>query len=309
MMGKRSDRILRDSRQPNTGIFRGIFGVKSVSADLMRQDLLLQRLLAALVAIQLIVGIGGCSTNPITGRSQIMLVSDDQAARQSAQAYDQLLMNAGGQGVLNEDPVMLDRVRSIAEPLIEQAVALRPETRNWQWEVHVLTSDQVNAWCMAGGKIAVYTGLLRKIRPTDDELAQVLGHEIAHALLSHQAEKMSRVRLQKLGLGLGVLAGAVAGYDLGGVAGLADTLATISLQLPNSRKAENEADAVGIELAAKAGYDPFAAISLWEKMIQVGGSGGPDWLSTHPNPEQRLQSMRTKAQAVMPLYEANRRVR
>jgi predicted Zn-dependent protease len=272
-----------------------------------RQSHLVNRFLATLLAIQLSVGIAGCATNPITGRSQIMLVSDNKAARYSAQAYDQLLLNAEKQQVLDEDPATVNRVRSIAQPLIAQAAALRPETRHWQWEVHVLKSDQVNAWCMAGGKIAVYTGLLQKIRPTDDELAQVLGHEIAHALLSHQAEKMSRLQVQKLGLGLGVLAGAIAGYNLGGVAGLADTVATVSLQLPNSRKAESEADAVGIELAAKAGYDPFAAISLWEKMIKVGGSGGPDWLSTHPNPEQRLQSMRVKAQQLMPVYEANRR--
>jgi len=265
------------------------------------------RLLAVFFAIQLTLGIGGCSTNPITGRSQIMLVSDNEAAQASAQAYNQLLLNAEKQQVLDEDPAMVNRVRSISQPLIAQATALRPETRDWSWEVHVLQSDEVNAWCMAGGKIAVYTGLIQKIRPTDDELAQVLGHEIAHALLSHQAEKMSRLQVQKLGLGLGVLAGAAAGYDLGGVAGLADTLATVSLQLPNSRKAESEADAVGIELAAKAGYNPFAAISLWEKMIKVGGSGGPDWLSTHPNPEQRLQSMRVKAQQLMPVYEASRR--
>jgi len=268
---------------------------------------LAHRLLAVLLAAQFALGIGGCSTNPITGRSQIMLVNDNEAAQSSAQAYNQLLLNAERQRVLDADPAMLNRVQSIAQPLIGQAIALRPETRNWQWEVHVLKSDEVNAWCMAGGKIAVYTGLIQKIRPTDDELAQVLGHEIAHALLSHQAEKMSRVQVQKLGLGLGVLAGAVAGYDLGGVAGLADTVATVSLQLPNSRKAESEADSVGIELAAKAGYNPYAAISLWEKMIKVGGSGGPDWLSTHPNPEQRLQSMRAKAQQLMPVYQTNRR--
>ncbi len=268
---------------------------------------MVRRLQAVFLAIPLVFGIGGCATNPITGRSQVMLVGDDEAARHSAQAYYQLLANAEKQHVLDDDPATVSRVRSIAQPLIAQAMALRSETRLWQWEVHVLKSDQVNAWCMAGGKIAVYTGLIEKIRPSDDELAQVLGHEIAHALLSHQAEKMSRVQLQKLGLTLGVLAGAVAGYNLSGAAGLADTVATIGLDLPNSRRAENEADAVGIELAAKAGYNPHAAVSLWEKMIAVGGSEGPDWLSTHPNPEQRLHNMRAKAQQLMPVYEAQRR--
>src|SRR5690606_18786913 len=145
--------------------FRGVVGIKSISDGLVRQDPWVHRLLAALVAIQLSTGVSGCSTNPVTGRSQIMLVSDDQAARQSAQAYDQLLMNAGSQGVLNEDTFMIERVRSIGEPLIKQSVELRHEIHNWQWEVQVLTNDQVNARCMAGGKIAEYTGPLQKIRP------------------------------------------------------------------------------------------------------------------------------------------------
>lgn len=266
------------------------------------------RVILTLVFVALLALVaGGCATNPITGRSQAMLVSDAQAAQQSAQAYSQLLSEAKQQRALDDDPAQLARVRSIARPLIEQAVRMRPETRSWNWDVHVLQSQEINAWCMAGGKIAVYTGLLRKIQPTDDELAQVLGHEIAHALLSHQAEKMSRVQMQKLGLGMGVLAGAAAGYDVRGLTGLADQLATIGLQLPNSREAESEADSVGIELAAKAGYQPMAAVSLWQKMIQVGGSGGPDWLSTHPNPQSRIEAMKMKAQQLMPVYEANRR--
>jgi predicted Zn-dependent protease len=251
----------------------------------------------------------GCATNPITGRSQAMLVSDAQAAQESAQAYNQLLSQAQQQSALDQDRTQLSRVQSIARPLIAQAVQMRPATGNWQWDVHVLQSPEINAWCMAGGKIAVYVGLLQKIRPTDDELAQVLGHEIAHALLSHQAEKMSRVQMQNLGLGVGVMAGAAIGYDVSGLAGLADSLATVGLQLPNSRLAESEADSVGIEMAARAGFNPNAAVSLWEKMIQVGSSGGPDWLSTHPNPQSRLQAMRARAQQLMPVYEANRKNR
>lgn len=255
----------------------------------------------------LVVAAGGCATNPITGRSQAMLVSDAAAAQQSAQAYNQLLSQAHRQGVLDEDPAQLDRVQSIAKPLIQQAIKLRPEAASWKWDVHVLKSDEVNAWCMAGGKIAVYTGLLQKVRPTDDELAQVMGHEIAHALLSHQAEKMSRAQMQQLGLGVGVLAAGVAGYDVRGIAGLADQVATLGLQLPNSREAEAEADSVGIEMAAKAGFNPQAAVTLWQKMMQVGGGGGPEWLSTHPNPESRIAAMKVKAQQLMPVYEANKR--
>jgi predicted Zn-dependent protease len=268
--------------------------------------LLRQTCTLALVALLTFVT-GGCVTNPITGRTQAMMVSDAQAAQQSALAYNQLLTEAQKQRALDEDPAQLARVQAIARPIIDQAIKMRPETAHWKWDVHVLQSKEVNAWCMAGGKIAVYTGLLQSIRPTDDELAQVLGHEIAHALLSHQAEKMSRVQMQKIGVGAGVLAAGVAGYDVSGIAGLTDELATIGLQLPNSREAEAEADSVGIEMAAKAGFNPNAAVTLWEKMLQVGGSGSPDWLSTHPNPQSRIEAMRKKAQQLMPVYEANKR--
>lgn len=264
----------------------------------------------ALIAPLALAFVAGCATNPITGRQQAMMVSDAQAAQQSAQAYSQLLSQASHQHALDTDPAQTQRIKAIAQPIIAQAELKRPETRNWQWDLHVLRSDEVNAWCMAGGKIAVYTGLLQKVKPTDDELAQVLGHEISHALLSHQAEKMSRVQMQQLGVGLGVMAGAAAGYDLRGVAGLANTAATVALQLPNSRQAESEADSVGIELAARAGFNPNAAVTLWQKMIQVsGGAGGSDWLSTHPNPQARIAAMQQRAQQLMPVYEAARKQR
>lgn len=246
----------------------------------------------------------GCATNRITGRNQAMIVSDDQAAQQSSQAYSQLINEAQQKQALDDDSTQLSRVQGITQPLVAQAVKMRPATQSWHWDVHVLKNDEVNAWCMAGGKMAVYTGLLQKIQPTDDELAAVMGHEIAHALLSHQAEKMSRVQMQKAGIGLGVLAGAMFGYNLGSVAGIADSVATVALQLPNSREAESEADNVGLELSAKAGFNPQAAVSLWEKMLKVGGSGGPDWLSTHPDPQSRIAAMKIKAQQLMPVYEA-----
>ena len=182
-----------------------------------------------------------CVNNPITGRSQVMMVSDNEAAQESAQAYSSLLSQAQKSQALDSNPETLQRVRSITDRLIQQAIALRPETRGWQWDVHVLDSDEVNAWCMAGGKMAIYNGLLQKIRPSDDEIAQVMGHEISHALLSHQAEKISRKKMQSAGLQVGVLAGAMAGVDLRGVAGITNTLATVGLELPNSRENESEA--------------------------------------------------------------------
>lgn len=257
-------------------------------------------LLSAIIA-------SGCATNPITGRSQASLVSDAQAAQESSQAYSQLVSEAHRQNALDTNPEAISRVRGITDRLIPQAVALRPETRSWNWEVHVLKSKEVNAWCMAGGKMAVYTGLLNQIKPSDDELAQVMAHEISHALLSHQAEKMSRVQMQRAGLQLGVIAGAMAGYNLSSVAGLADTAATIALQLPNSREAESEADKVGMRIAAQAGYNPQAAVSLWEKMLHLGGSGTPEWLSTHPSPETRIQAMRALADQYMPVYQQAQR--
>jgi len=260
---------------------------------------------AALSALAILFD--GCAVNPITGREQVMMVSDEEAARQSGQAYSSLLGQAEQSNALDTNPQTVNRVRAITERLIQQAVAMRPETRGWAWDVHVINSAEVNAWCMAGGKMAVYAGLLQKIKPTDDELAQVMGHEISHALLSHQAEKLSRAKMQSMGVGLGVLAGAAMGVDARGIAGLADNLATVGLQLPNSRQNEMEADQVGIELAAKAGYNPRAAVSLWEKMLDVGGGRPPEWLSTHPNPETRLQTLAQLAERLMPVYQAARR--
>ncbi len=248
---------------------------------------------------------GGCATNKITGRTQASVVSDAEAAQQSAQAYSQVLTEAKQGNTLDSDPATVARIRAIAEPIIAKAQEMRPETRNWQWKVHVLQSEEVNAWCMAGGKIAVYTGLLNKIKPTDDELAQVLGHEISHALLSHQAEKLSRALIQETGMKLAVTAAAIAGYNVQGYANLANTLASVGLDLPNSRDAETEADNYGIELAAKSGYNPNAAVTLWQKMIAAtGGTGGSDWLSTHPGPESRIQNLQSRAVQWMPVYEA-----
>ncbi len=262
-------------------------------------------LLIGLVALASLVS--GCAANKITGRSQAMIISDDQAAQQSTQAYSQLINEAAQKRTLDHDTYQLNRVQSIAKPLIAQAIKLRPMARDWKWDVHILKSDEVNAWCMAGGKMAVYTGLLDKIQPTDDELAAVMGHEIAHALLSHQAEKMSRQMMQSIGLNAGMIAAGMFGYNVRGLASVADTVATLGLQLPNSREAESEADKVGIEMAAKAGFNPEAAVTLWEKMLRVSGGGTPEWLSTHPDPQSRIAAMKVEAKKLMPVYEASRK--
>jgi predicted Zn-dependent protease len=259
-----------------------------------------------LIMLISLAGMGsGCATNQITGRSQAMLFSDESAAQQSTQEYSKLMTEAAQKQTLDGDTYQLSRVQSIAKPLIAEAIKLRPKASDWQWDVHVLKSNDVNAWCMAGGKMAVYTGLLDKVQPSDDELAAVMGHEIAHALLSHQAEKMSRQMMQKIGLNAGMIAASMFGINLGGLGSLADMAATVAVQLPNSRDAESEADQIGVEIAAKAGFNPGAAVTLWEKMMKVSGSGVPEWFSTHPNPESRIAAMKIAAKKLIPVYEAS----
>jgi predicted Zn-dependent protease len=160
---------------------------------------------------------------------------------------------------------------------------------------------------MAGGKMAIYTGLIAKLNPTDDEIAAVMGHEISHALLSHQAEKLSRTQMQQAGVSAGVLAGSLFGVNLSGLAPAAGALADVGLQLPNSREAETEADTVGLKLAAQAGFNPEAAVSLWTKMLTIEGAKPPEWLSTHPDTQARLARVKDEAQKLMPAYEATQK--
>jgi len=259
--------------------------------------------LIALAAIAIFLG--GCESNPITGRSQIMLVSEDQAISQSKTAYTEMLSPLAKEGKINNDAATLNRVKTITERLVAQAIRYRPETQNWEWSVRVIDDpDTVNAWCMAGGRMAIYTGLINKLNATDHEIAQVMGHEISHALLSHTAEKMSRAMAIQLGLGA---AAATQSDDTKGQIALQGMAlaAVVALELPNSRTAEAEADVVGIEIAAKAGYDPRAAETLWAKMAKVGGSGESrfDFLSTHPAPVKRMETLRDLAPKMMPYYE------
>ena len=162
--------------------------------------------------------------------------------------------------------------------------------------------EVVNAWCMAGGRMAVYTGLIQKLDPTDDELAQVLAHEISHALANHTAERMSVALATQAGV---VLAG-VLSDDAQKTMSRAAVAAALAVQLPNSRTAESEADEIGIELAAKAGYNPNAAVSLWQKMANVGGGGPPQFLSTHPSPANRQERLAELAPQMMAYYEQAR---
>jgi predicted Zn-dependent protease len=241
----------------------------------------------------------GCATSP-TGRHQLMIVSEDSAIAASKQAYVEMLQPYAQKGKLDNDPAVKARVERIAGRLVAQAVKMRPETSSWEWAIKVIDDPEtVNAWAMAGGKMAIYTGLITKVQPTDDELAQVLGHEIAHALAKHSAEKMSVAMASNMGvLAVGVLTD-TRGLALTGAA----LAAALAVQMPNSRAAESEADRIGIELAAKAGYDPRAAVTLWQKMARAGGSRPPEFLSTHPSPENRERRLAELAPQMMPYYQ------
>ncbi|MEJ2284145.1 MAG: M48 family metallopeptidase [Desulfobacterales bacterium] len=240
-----------------------------------------------LVLLVCLALIAGCATSP-TGRRQLMLVSEDTAISASKQAYVEMLKPYEQKGKIDNNPALKDRVYRITGRLIAQAIKMRPETRNWDWSIKIIDDPKtVNAWAMAGGKMALYSGLVTQLNATDDELAQVLGHEIAHALAKHSAEKMSVAMASSIGVAAVGVVGDRQGLALTGAA-LASALA---VQMPNSRSAESEADRIGIELAAKAGYDPRAAITLWQKMAKVGGKGPPEFLSTHPSPENRRGSV------------------
>lgn len=238
-------------------------------------------------------------------REQRMAVPAEALEQAAREQYAALMAEERRKGTLNRNPSQVERVRAVANRIVPQTAFFRPDARAWAWEVNVLSSPEVNAWCMPGGKMAVYTGLIEKLQITDDELAAVMGHEIAHALREHARERASEQ----------AVAGTVisVGAALMGVGDLGQKTAEYAymglLGLPNSRRHETEADRVGIELAARAGYDPRAAISLWQKMGQLGGGEPLKFLSTHPSQSDRMSDLTAYSQRVMPLYEQAKRQR
>lgn len=231
--------------------------------------------------------LGACATSP-TGRSQLMLISPESAIIESKAAYLSTVGELGKEDKLVDDPRMADRVATITGRLVTEAIALYPRTKDWEWSVAIIHDDQtVNAWCMAGGRMAAYTGLFEQLQLTDDEFAQIMGHEISHALANHTAERMSRA----IAINIGVVAAGVASDQHALALGGAALAAKLALELPNSRVAESEADEIGIELATRAGYDPQAAVTLWQKMGGLPGDRPPEFMSTHPAPENRQQAL------------------
>lgn len=236
--------------------------------------------------------LAACVTSP-TGRSQLLLVPPDVAIIESARAYATTVRELGANDRLLDDPHLADRVRGIAGRVVAATVDMYPHTADWPWSVALIDDpDTVNAWCMAGGRMAVYSGLVERLALSDDEFAHILGHEVAHAVANHTAERMSVALVTQASL----IAAAAAldeedEYVLTGAA----LAAQLAITLPNSRVSEAEADQMGIEFAIRAGYDPDAAVSLWSKMEAEGGRQMPQFLSSHPPPGNRREALRAFA--------------
>lgn len=277
----------------------------------MMADMALGNLLKPALLICACIHMFGCATttnNSVVGvkRSQFLVLPASYVGNMSKQAYGQTLSTAQKKQTLNVDPAMLGRVRNISDRLIAQVTVFRSDAAQWQWEVNVEKNDQLNAYCMPGGKIMVYSGLIEKLNASDDELAAVIGHEIAHALREHGRERMSQAYLQQFGL---QTLAAILTRGTSAVAGNASMQAAsmgtkLFFALPNSREQERESDRIGLELAARAGYNPQAAITLWQKMEAQSDNKPPEFLSTHPANENRINELRELIPVVQPLYDS-----
>jgi predicted Zn-dependent protease len=268
------------------------------------------RAVMSVLIIPITLAVASCQTVQTTksgavgvDRQQTMMLTSAEVNKASVQAYRQAMQQAAKKGILNRNAAQVARVKRIAQRLIPSTAAFRPDAPRWAWEVNVITSKDVNAWCMPGGKMAVYTGLIQQLKVTDDELAAVMGHEIAHALREHGRERASQQMAQSTVIGIGA---ALLGIGDAG-ASLVSIVADVTVGLPYSREFEREADRIGVELAARAGFDPRAAVTLWEKMGKAGGGAPPEFLSTHPAPENRARDLTDYAARVMPLYQAARK--
>lgn len=227
------------------------------------------------------------------------LVPADQVEAEAVKQYTAMMRSAAEQKALAPpDHPQLQRLRRIAQRMIPYAEAWNPRAKQWKWEINLFGSKQINAFCMPGGKIGFYTGILDQLQLTDDEVAQVMGHEIAHALREHARARMGKGAATNIGasiisqvLGLGDLGRTVANYGV----------ELISLKF--SRDDETEADLVGLELAARAGYDPRAGVTLWKKMQAANKGAPPQWLSTHPAGNTRIAEIEKALPLVMPIYE------
>lgn len=251
-----------------------------------------RRTRAALACLLSAALLGGCATNTMTGRMQLSLVSEAGVAKQSISYYSAMVGDLNRKNKLIESGPTRQRIVDITNRLIEQAVLYHPESRDWDWRVVIIDEPgTVNAFCMPGGLMGIYTGFMEQLNATDDEIAQVMGHEIGHALAGHGAEKMSVQLASNIAVLVASAALANNNQEFQNNQALLTVGALAFVNLPNSRGAETEADRIGVELAARAGFDPAAAVTLWEKMNAKGGGSKLDFLSTHPSSANRADYM------------------
>ncbi len=237
-------------------------------------------------------------------RSQLMLISSSEVDRLSAISYNEQNQKAKEKHVLITSGPSYDRLKNISNRLIAQTGIFRDDTRQWNWQLVLINAPILNASCAPGGKITFYTGLIDQLNLTDDEIAAIMGHEIAHALREHGRERLSQALAQNAVTNVAMAA--AGGY--GSAISAANQAAQYILVLPNSRQNESEADAIGVELAARAGYNPQAAITVWQKMIKATqGKAPPEFLSTHPSGETRIEQLSSLMPAVDPLYKDSAR--
>ncbi|MDR2299713.1 MAG: M48 family metallopeptidase [Comamonas sp.] len=231
------------------------------------------------------------------------LIPAETLETSSADEYQKLLQQAKAQGALaGSDNAQLQRLRTIAQRLIPHTAQWNDRARQWRWEVNLIGSKQINAFCMPGGKIAFFTGIIDQLKLSDDEIAMIMGHEMAHALREHSREQLAKNQATSLGISLGAQL-----LGLGDISSAAARFGGQLLSLKFSRNDESEADLVGLELAARAGYNPQAAVSLWRKMGEATGASGIGFLSTHPTGPDRIRQLESNVPRVMSLYEQARR--
>ena len=231
------------------------------------------------------------------------LVPAEMLENSATEQYQQLLQQAKSQGALaGPDNAQLQRLRAIAQRIIPYTPQWNSRASQWRWEVNLIGSKQINAFCMPGGKIAFYTGIIDQLKLSDDEIAMVMGHEMAHALREHSREQLAKNQATSIGISLGAQL-----LGLGDIGSAAARVGGQLLGLKFSRNDESDADLVGLELAARAGYNPQAAVSLWRKMGEVTGQGGVGFLSTHPTGPDRIRQLENNVPRVMGLYEQSRR--
>ena len=233
-------------------------------------------------------------------RSQFMMISSSEVDRLSAISYNDQAQKAKEKNILVTSGPSYDRLKRIANRLIPQTGEFRDDTRQWNWQLTLINAPTLNASCAPGGKVTFYTGIIEQLNLSDDEIAAIMGHEIAHAIREHGRERVSQAMAQSAVANIAMAA--AGGY--GSAVSAANQVAQYVLVLPNSRQNESEADAIGLELAARAGYNPQAAISVWKKMIKATDSKSPpEFLSTHPSGETRIEQLTALMPVVEPLYQ------